>query len=236
MFKRIEYKETAKKIYKNNLFKSIIIGSILWFFDNDIIQEIADFSMTIGKTQDLFVVMGNPILKNLSFLSFNTLLIIFIVVYIILSPVSTIAMNYYKDLSLGIDNPNIFSIFKKGLYLKIAALIILTSIITTLGFCLLLFPGLYLMYGLRYVGLIAMDNPTLSIPEILKESMRITNGYKLDLFGLDFSFIGWLLLIAFLGAISFEFFIVIGGLFIMPYIALADVEAYKQLVINNQKF
>ena len=68
---------------------------------------------------------------------------------------------------------------------------------------------------------ILVENPNKGIMQCINESKELTQGYKMDLFILQLSFIGWALLIPFtLG---------IGYLFLVPYMQITMAYAYLQL-------
>lgn len=85
---------------------------------------------------------------------------------------------------------------------------------------LLIVPGIIkgLSYSMSYFVL--KDRPELSPAEAIKESMRLMNGHKADLFILQLSFIGW----AILGSIT-----VIGIIWVIPYMYTAVAAFYEQL-------
>jgi len=82
-----------------------------------------------------------------------------------------------------------FGMFGKAflLYLIMAILIFLWSL-------LLIIPGIIAFYRYRMAPFIMIENPQLSAIECIKESKRIMSGHKNELFLLDLSFIGWLIL------------------------------------------
>ncbi len=104
------------------------------------------------------------------------------------------------------------------------ALILGTTIIiqlfVTLGFIMLIIPGIIigLMYAFAYY-LIA-DNEY-EVKNVLSKSIKLIDGYKLDYLLFMLSFIGWLLvIIVTLG---------IGIIWVMPYFILSTVIYYENL-------
>ena len=76
--------------------------------------------------------------------------------------------------------------------------------------------GIILLNVLFYI-----EGPSGTIPaEAIKESMRLMNGHKADLFILQLSFIGWTIL----GLIT-----VIGFIWVIPYINTSIAAFYEQL-------
>lgn len=60
--------------------------------------------------------------------------------------------------------------------------------------------------------------------DAIRKSKELMRGHKWDLFVLDLSFIGWILLSMLTGGIGF--------IFLAPYIDMAHVEFYRQLTDN----
>ena len=71
---------------------------------------------------------------------------------------------------------------------------------------------------------ILAEFPDVSIPEAMKISMKITKGYKWDLFIMYLSFLGWMIL----SSLTFG----IGFLWLFPYMNLSFANAYKFLLGN----
>jgi uncharacterized membrane protein len=65
------------------------------------------------------------------------------------------------------------------------------------------------------------DHPEMTVDEAIDASIAMMKGYKMKLFLLDLSFIGWF----FLGALSLG----IGYLWIAPYYCVARVAFYENL-------
>ena len=86
---------------------------------------------------------------------------------------------------------------------------------------LLIIPGIiaYLSYSL--VNYILADNDNMSIMEILRESKRLTYGYKADIFLFGLSFLGWYLLSVFTMGIAF--------IYVIPYTLVASAMYYEEL-------
>lgn len=114
----------------------------------------------------------------------------------------------------------------KADYLKSIKVIGLMSIYIFL-WCLLLFiPGIIKSYSYCFAPYISMDNDELTAEECINESMKLTNGYKMKLFLLDLSFIGWYLLcIVTLG---------IAILWVVPYHEAARIALYEDIKAQPQ--
>jgi len=89
---------------------------------------------------------------------------------------------------------------------------------------LLIIPGIIMAYAYSMAIYISNDNPELSAMDAIKKSKELMRGHKWDLFVLDLSFIGWILL----AMLTCGF----GLVFLVPYIETAHAEFYRELTDN----
>ena len=93
-------------------------------------------------------------------------------------------------------------------------------------FLLFIIPGIIKAYAYAMTYYISYDNPELSAEECINRSMKMMYGHKLDLFLLDLSFIGWILLsILTLG---------VGMLWVTPYMYTSRAKFYEELKMQEQ--
>ena len=97
--------------------------------------------------------------------------------------------------------------------------------ITLLWSLLLIVPGIVKAYTYAMTPFVMHDNPDMPVRECLNRSRRMMDGYKMKLFLLDLSFIGWVLLSIITCGI--------GMLWVIPYMQTARVEFYEQLKNNK---
>lgn len=126
-------------------------------------------------------------------------------------------LNILNDRPASIEN--LIEGFKP--LLKVILIYIIISIATAIGIVLLIIPGIIIALGLSITYYILVENPELSIEESLKESWRLTNGYKMELFVLHLRFIPWYLL----GLLCFG----IGIFVVMPWHQLTLANYYNYL-------
>jgi len=114
---------------------------------------------------------------------------------------------------------------------KILLIFIITTVLTFLWSLLFLFPGIAAHYRYRQSYYILLDDPDKSALQCIRESKRIMRGNKVDLFLLDFSFIGWYLLdflVVFL--IPSPIPLPIVYIWLNPYMGLSRAAFYNQLL------
>lgn len=93
--------------------------------------------------------------------------------------------------------------------------------------CLLLIvPGIVAAYSYAMTPYILAENPELTASEAISRSKEMMNGHKMELFLLDFSFIGW----SILSALTLN----IGNLWLNPYRNAAVAAFYRELQAKPQ--
>ena len=117
---------------------------------------------------------------------------------------------------------DIFQDYKKiGL---IVVTLIISYVFIIFGYILLIIPGIMIAFSLVMVGYLLADSKVTSISDaknIIRESIEMMNGYNLDYFIFELSFIGW----HFLGAITFG----IAYIYVIPYFTFANTLYYQRL-------
>lgn len=102
----------------------------------------------------------------------------------------------------------------------------LVGIYTFLWSLLFVIPGIVKAYSYSMSLYILAENKGKSARECIRESMIMTEGYKMDLFVLDLSFIGW----ALVTAITFG----LAGIWVVPYMQATKVNAYRFLKAKKE--
>jgi uncharacterized membrane protein len=126
-------------------------------------------------------------------------------------------LNIFYDQPASIEN--LIEGFKP--LLKVLLLYLVISVATIVGFILLIVPGIIISLGLSMSYYILIENPELTIEEILKESWKLTDGYKMQLFVLHLRFIPWYLL----GVLCF----IVGIFVVLPWHQLTVASYYNYL-------
>ena len=108
-----------------------------------------------------------------------------------------------------------------NIYGKSLGIVLWTYLWTFLWTLLFIIPGIVkaLAYSQSYY--IIADNPNIKVTDALKISMKMTNGYKWDIFIMGLSFIGWALLAVLLCSIGF--------LWLTPYMKASYANMYLKL-------
>ncbi len=102
----------------------------------------------------------------------------------------------------------------------------LKNLFVALGFICFIIPGIIVSYGMELVPYILADNPGMGIMDVIKASWNMMKGHKWELFVLDLSFIGWILLdILTLG--------ILGLFYVNPYIFSTHAAFYEEVKALN---
>ena len=107
-------------------------------------------------------------------------------------------------------------------YFRILGGMLLVALIIFCGFLLFIIPGFILAYAYSMVPFLLVDEPDLSVGDCLRKSRQMMKGHKLDLFILQLSFLGWILL-----AVCFT--LCIGLFWVAPYMETAQAVFYVDL-------
>lgn len=101
---------------------------------------------------------------------------------------------------------------------------VLTTLFIFLWSLLLIIPGIIKSYSYAMTPYILLDHPEMGINDAITESRRLMDGHKWELFCLNLSFIGWILL----GILTF------GLLFgwLTPYMSITNAAFYRSLPKN----
>ena len=98
---------------------------------------------------------------------------------------------------------------------------LLVQIYIMLWTLLFYIPGIVKSYSYAMTPYILLDKPELSATDAITESRKMMNGHKMELFLLDLSFIGWILLSLLTCGILF--------FYVAPYMQAARAEFYRTL-------
>ena len=221
MWNRQQVKEQAKQIMKRNYWKMFVvtlIASILTGEKTTIIERVQDFtSNNLSYDSQPIVYSSNFELIFYSFISVASILGILYTIFI--GNVIVVGKNGYFIKNHD-ENPELGEIFKgfKGNYLNVVKIMFLMDLKTLLWLLLFIVPGLIKSYEYSMIPYLLAENPNLSASEAFSLSKQMTTGQKMELFILDLSFLGWIIL----GLICCG----IGILFVLPYPEATKAEVY----------
>ena len=224
MWNRQQVKEQAKQIMKRNYWKMFVvtlIASILTGEKTTIIERVQDFtSNNLSYDSQPIFYSSNFELIFYSFISVASILGILYTIFI--GNVIVVGNNGYFIKNHD-ENPGLGEIFSgfKGNYLNVVKIMFLMDLKTLLWLLLFIIPGFVKAYEYSMIPYLLAENPNLSADEAFSLSKQMTTEQKMDLFVLDLSFLGWIIL----GLICCG----IGILFVLPYPEATRAEVYLNL-------
>ena len=224
MWNRQQVKEQAKQIMKRNYWKMFVvtlIASTLTGEKTTIIERVQDFtSNNLSYDSQPIFYSSNFELIFYSFISVASILGILYTIFI--GNVIVVGNNGYFIKNHD-ENPGLGEIFSgfKGNYLNVVKIMFLMDLKTLLWLLLLIVPGVIKAYEYSMIPYLLAENPNLSADEAFSLSKQMTTEQKMDLFVLDLSFLGWIIL----GLICCG----IGILFVLPYPEATRAEVYLNL-------
>ena len=218
MWNRQEVKQRAKGIMKRNYWKMFVIALLASILTGEgvstvsSVQDIADnFSPDMQTTILTIGTVGSLL---------GLVYTIFVGNVIRVGKAAYFIQNQNENPPLNM----IFSAFK-GNYMNVVKIMVVMYIKNFLWFLLFIIPGIMKAYEYSMIPYILAENPDISMDEAFAQTRNMTTGQKMDLFVLDLSFLGWILL----GGICCG----VGILFVQPYIEATMVEVYTILKENR---
>ena len=112
--------------------------------------------------------------------------------------------------------------FKDGRYMNIVKVMFMKNLFIFLWTLLFVIPGIIKTYEYFLVDYIITEDPTLSWQEALDQSKEMMNGYKMDTFVLQLSFIGWILLG---GCTCYILYVA----YVAPYMSATEAELFLDI-------
>ena len=122
-----------------------------------------------------------------------------------------------REVSATKDLFSQFDRFKDG-FLQL----FLRKLFVALWSLLLVIPGIYKSFAYSMTPFLMAEDPTLTAREAMRLSEQKMDGHKWELFCLELSFIGWVLL----AGITFG----VGGIFLAPYMNAAYAAFYRDKI------
>ena len=110
-----------------------------------------------------------------------------------------------------------------GFFWRIILLNLVTALFVLLWSLLLIVPGIIASYRYSMATYVLIDHPDYGIMDCIRESKRITDGRKGELFQLDLSFLGWFLLT------SLPYVGYLISVWVTPYYAITRALYYERL-------
>lgn len=167
--------------------------------------------------------------SGVAWYAFLILILLELATGLVLAGLNLALLDYYRGDS---GFPKAFTSFKyaKKYFVPIVKVWFVTGILSWLWSLLLFIPGLIKGYSYSQTLYIYFDHlkkgDQVKVIDCVTKSRKIMDGHKMDLFILQLSFIGWMLLAGLTRGI--------GYLWVQPYMVLAMVAFYTILIKNKE--
>lgn len=222
MFTNKEVRETGRTAFKANYWPCVLVSIILSLFAGYSGYQASSNSGDISSELE-----GVPAEEALTFIIIVLgILAVAAIIGILLkiflfNPLQVGSYAFFKE---NIKSPAPLSTIKVGFqnYGRTFITLFLRDLFIVLWCILLIIPGIVKAYSYALVPYILADNPELSPMDAIKRSKEMMNGYKMQAFLLDLSFIGWILLGCITAGIALIFWT-------CPYMYSSDAAFYLKV-------
>ena len=214
---RAELKRDAKEKLKGNwgtvIIVIIIVGAIT-FFCNQAVMSL------FGKDIDTEFLGGDTV--KMKSLSSPGLLVNVVVSCAIAAFFGLGQSKVFLKVSRS-EKPSVEDVFSMGKYFVpafIAAFV--TALFVGLWTLLLIIPGIIASYRYKLYQYVLLDNPDMKAMEVVSRCKEMMVGHKMDLFVLELSFLGWMILGLFTLGLLY--------LWLTPYMNVTVANFYNDIV------
>ena len=210
-----EFRAAAREALKGNWFVAVVAYVIVTIFSGS--------GLTLEmNSEELPAIVGSVnVPTELLLMLLGTTLLVAVLSLVLSSLVTVGYAQFNIDLIDG-ERHRIITLFTKWRQIGkaiVASLFVFFRVF--FGMILFLIPGIIAAYSHAMVYHILAENPDMTVREAMAESRRIMKGNKFRFFRLQFSFIGWYLLVAITLGIA--------SLWVVPYEQAAIASFYREI-------
>ena len=197
MWNRQQVKEQAKIIMKRNYWKMFVVTLLAGLLTGEkttIIERVQNFAST-NISYDTSPIFYSSNFQYIFYTFISIASILGILYTIFIGNVIVVGKSRYfiKNHDVNPELGEIFSGFK-GNYLNVVKIMFLMNLKILLWLFLFIVPGIIKAYEYSMIPYLLAENPNLSASQAFSLSKQMTTGQKMDLFVLDLSFLGWIIL------------------------------------------
>lgn len=226
---RVNIKSRSKEQLKGRwglIIGTLLLGTILMNLGNTIYSSILYNRLANANSINEIFEVSNTLSKS----GYNAISVLW---SLLLSGVFQFGINrFLLNFTDNTRDPKIQDLFSGfNVIFKTIGITVLQGLIITLGFILLIIPGIIFSFMYSQTFYILAEDNSKSVMECLKESRNMMKGHKFEMFILMLSFIGWILLSAVTLGIAL--------LWVKPYMSTTYCNYYNELrreyYINQQE-
>lgn len=224
MWTREGLKSNAKEVLRASYWTAFVAALVLGFADSraggfQFEFKTIDFNISLDLSE-----LVDPSTFPVLFMSFFSLtfLIATVSLVFLMQPLEVGCRRFFLEgTQLRFNLWEIGYSFRRGRYKNIVLTLFVRRVLIFAASLLLVIPGIVLSYAYTAVPYILAENPSIPYNRALQLSREMTRGHKLNIWVLDLSFLGWILL----GMLACG----IGVLFVQPYIHATHAQLYLAL-------
>lgn len=230
MWTRAELKENAKKYFKFNYWKMVLVAFIMGLIGG------GNGGVSFGTRRQYTTTANGSsgIMSSAQMAEIAAYIAAFLVIFAVIMVIAIVLDVFvFAPLRVGGYRFFVVSHYQKAelgelgfafthSYLNIVKTMFLRGLFTTLWTILLVVPGIIKAYEYRMIPYILAENPDIDTKEAFARSKQIMTGNKMDAFVLDWSFFGWWIFRAITCGI-------VGIFWVNPYIHMTNAELYVAL-------
>lgn len=237
MWTRAELKDNAKRFFKFNYWKMVLVALLMGIAGGG--GSSASYSTSYSTSQDIISSNGRSVMAAPELVGFLTIFMTAFTVIMILALV--LGLFLFNPLQVGAQRFFVVSHYQKAelgelgyafsnAYINVVKTMFLRGLYTFLWSLLFIIPGVIKGYEYRMIPYILAENPGIDSGEAFAISKKMMDGNKWDAFVLDLSFLGWEILSIFTCGILSIFYV-------NPYIHMTNAELYvalKEITFGSQ--
>lgn len=244
MWNREEIKSRAKKAFRKNYWKCVLVAFILSIFgglgaantttnlDIDEPMDVNNYYYEDGYFYDqddnIENCVSNALIKSIMVIVCVIAIFSVILGIFVFSPLEIGGCHFFTNNTYTEASPwDIVEAYKKGRYWKSVCAVFVRNLHIALWSLLLVIPGIIKSYEYRMITYLLAEYPEMTREEAFSISKEMMRGQKMAAFILDFSFIGWYLLAGVTCGIA-------GIFYVAPYVHATNAELY--VTLRNQYF
>ena len=233
MWTRAELKDNAKKFFKFNYWKMVLVALVLTMVGGGGSSASSSYTQRTSRSNYGYGSMSSAEMAGFIVGFMVVLLVVMVIGFafsaFLLNPLVVGAqrffvVSHYQKAELG-ELGYAFS----NSYMNVVKTMFLKALYVFLWSLLLVVPGIIKGYEYRMIPYILAENPGIDSKEAFAMSKQMMDGNKWNAFVLDLSFLGWIILSVFTCGILAIFYV-------NPYIYMTDAELYvalKEITFGN---
>lgn len=235
MWTRAELKENAKKFFKFNYWKMVLVALVLSMVGGGGGGSSVSYTTQRNLYSDSSSINMTPEML-IGFVA--VFLTVFMVIFVL---ALSLGVFLFNPLLVGAQRFFVVSHYQKAelgelgygfsnSYMNVVKTMFLKGLFTSLWSLLFIIPGIIKGYEYRMIPYILAENPGIDSKEAFAISKKMMDGNKWDAFVLDLSFLGWTILSACTCGILAVFYV-------NPYIYMTNAELYvalKEITFGNR--